>query len=63
MPRAWRRDCSRAGLCYASTMEPAESVLFFFGWFALVAEAMTAALAAGRMLIGVGVSVCLGAAI
>ena len=29
-------------------MEPAESVLFFFGLFALVAEAMTAALAAGR---------------
>ncbi len=35
-------------LCYASIMEPAESVLFFFGLFAMVAEAMTAALAAGR---------------
>ena len=29
-------------------MEPAESVLFIFGLFAMVAEAMTAALAAGR---------------
>ena len=26
-------------LCYASVMEPAESILFFFGLFALVAEA------------------------